>query len=545
MQIVTLDFETYYDKAYSLSKISTQDYIMAPEFEALMVGIKVDNQPTVVYDAPDIAAALAAIDWGNTALVAHNAVFDAAILFWRYGHRPAVLVDTMSMAQALGVTLLTGSASLASCARLLQEAGVSVPPKGDEVVNALGKRAAHFLPHEWQAYRSYCATDVDITYAVYCYLRPILPDAEMEYQDMILRCYTEPMFQVHAPTVQYELERTRKYKSDQLAAACQRLGTTESELAGVLRSNQQFASLLSSLGGVTESEMAAGKPGQFLIPEKVSATTGKTTWAFGKTDVGFKELCESELPMVQAVCQARLAAKSTIDETRCEYFLRVAATGFMPIGYKISGAHTGRLSGGSANSLNMQNMPSGRRAGQTDLLRRSICAPAGHVTVGYDSSQIELRVNAYVAGQAEKLALFATGGDPYSYMAAEMYGLPYSEVYGRAKGVNGYEKDPEADKMRQFGKTIELACIAQGTEVLTSRGWIPIEELRDTDRVFDGHHFVSHGGLVERGERDCMTFAGVWMTPDHKVFDGAYWDDAAAADVERCTAYAARLLGGL
>lgn len=389
MNYLTLDFETYYDKEINLKKMTTQAYVMHPQMEVLMVSAKFNEDPVQIIDGEQIPAFFATVDWSNTAVIAHNAVFDGSILYWRYGVRPAMLIDTMSMAQALGVPTIAGSASLATCIRLLQEAGYAVPPKGTEVLDALGKRRADFTPQQWVAYREYCKNDTDITWFLFKVLRQYLTDEEMRFQDIILRCYTEPRLTVDLPTVEYELNRCRTYKAEQLAEVCKMFGTTQDNLSALLRSNDKFAEVLRSIGGVTEEEAEQGKSGTFIIPTKVSEKTGKTTWAFGKTDVAFKELCEHDDPKVQAVCQARLAAKSSIDETRCLKFLEYGSYGFLPMGYKIGGAHTNRMSGGSAGSANMQNLPSGRREGQSDLLRRSIIAQGNSVIVNYDASQIE------------------------------------------------------------------------------------------------------------------------------------------------------------
>lgn len=458
MRYLTLDFETYYDKDYSLSKkgMTTQAYIMSPKFEVLMASVKWGDGETQVVEAPDLPAFFASVDWAQTAVVNHNSIFDLSILWWRYGYRPALAVDTMSMAQCLGVPLLTGSASLAKCVQLLQEAGYELPSKGGEVVNALGKHRKDFMPAQWEAYKQYCKTDTDITWFLFKVLKQYVSDDELAYQDIILRCYTEPRLKVHVPTVEYELARCRAYKAAQLAQVCEQLGCTQDNLAGVLRSNDKFAALLKAMGGITEAEMEQGAQGSFIIPTKVSATTGKVTWAFGKTDVGFKELCENELPFVQAICQARLAAKSSIDETRCEKFLDYASYGFLPMGYKIGGAHTNRMSGGSAGSANMQNLPSGRREGQSDLLRRSIIANDGQVIVNYDASQIECRVLNYIANQTDVLGVFASKGDVYSYTAAGVYGIPYSEINEGRKSSNP-EIAAKYKPIRNYGKTCALA----------------------------------------------------------------------------------------
>lgn len=456
MNYLTLDFETYYDKEINLKKMTTQAYVMHPQMEVLMVSAKFNEDPVQIIDGEQIPTFFATVDWSNTAVIAHNAVFDGSILYWRYGVRPAMLIDTMSMAQALGVPTIAGSASLATCIRLLQEAGYAVPPKGTEVLDALGKRRADFTPQQWAAYREYCKNDTDITWFLFKVLRQYLTDEEMRFQDIILRCYTEPRLTVDLPTVDYELNRCRTYKAEQLAEVCKMFGTTQDNLSALLRSNDKFAEVLRSIGGVTEEEAEQGKSGTFIIPTKVSEKTGKTTWAFGKTDVAFKELCEHNDPKVQAVCQARLAAKSSIDETRCLKFLEYGSYGFLPMGYKIGGAHTNRMSGGSAGSANMQNLPSGRREGQSDLLRRSIIAQGNSVIVNYDASQIECRVLAYIANQTDVLGVFASGGDVYSFAASKIHGIPYQEIIDGRKS-----SDPETahkySMMRQYGKTATLA----------------------------------------------------------------------------------------
>lgn len=456
MNYLTLDFETYYDKEINLKKMTTQAYVMHPQMEVLMVSAKFNEDPVQIIDGEQIPTFFATVDWSNTAVIAHNAVFDGSILYWRYGVRPAMLIDTMSMAQALGVPTIAGSASLATCIRLLQEAGYAVPPKGTEVLDALGKRRADFTPQQWAAYREYCKNDTDITWFLFKVLRQYLTDEEMRFQDIILRCYTEPRLTVDIPTVEYELNRCRTYKAEQLAEVCKMFGTTQDNLSALLRSNDKFAEVLRSIGGVTEEEAEQGKSGTFIIPTKVSEKTGKTTWAFGKTDVAFKELCEHDDPKIQAVCQARLAAKSSIDETRCLKFLEYGSYGFLPMGYKIGGAHTNRMSGGSAGSANMQNLPSGRREGQSDLLRRSIIAQGNSIIVNYDASQIECRVLAYIANQTDVLGVFASGGDVYSFAASKIHGIPYHEIIDGRKS-----SDPETahkySMMRQYGKTATLA----------------------------------------------------------------------------------------
>ena len=527
MNYLTLDFETYYDKEINLKKMTTQAYVMHPQMEVLMVSAKFNEDPVQIIDGEQIPTFFATVDWSNTAVIAHNAVFDGSILYWRYGVRPAMLIDTMSMAQALGVPTIAGSASLATCIRLLQEAGYAVPPKGTEVLDALGKRRADFTPQQWAAYREYCKNDTDITWFLFKVLRQYLTDEEMRFQDIILRCYTEPRLTVDIPTVEYELNRCRTYKAEQLAEVCKMFGTTQDNLSALLRSNDKFAEVLRSIGGVTEEEAEQGKSGTFIIPTKVSEKTGKTTWALGKTDVAFKELCEHDDPKIQAVCQARLAAKSSIDETRCLKFLEYGSYGFLPMGYKIGGAHTNRMSGGSAGSANMQNLPSGRREGQSDLLRRSIIAQGNSVIVNYDASQVEARTLAYVANQTDVLGVFASGGDVYSFAASKIHGIPYQEIVDGRKS-----SDPETahkySMMRQYGKTATLALgygqgaqgfqkyalVNTGINMTMDESATTVRAWRDANSFITGFWRMCDQALATMVAGGQMYFGG----PDGKLF---------------------------
>lgn len=608
MNYLTLDFETYYDKEINLKKMTTQAYVMHPQMEVLMVSAKFNEDPVQVIDGEQIPTFFATVDWSNTAVIAHNAVFDGSILYWRYGVRPAMLIDTMSMAQALGVPTIAGSASLATCIRLLQEAGYAVPPKGTEVLDALGKRRADFTPQQWAAYREYCKNDTDITWFLFKVLRQYLTDEEMRFQDIILRCYTEPRLTVDIPTVEYELNRCRTYKAEQLAEVCKMFGTTQDNLSALLRSNDKFAEVLRSIGGVTEEEAEQGKSGTFIIPTKVSEKTGKTTWAFGKTDVAFKELCEHDDPKIQAVCQARLAAKSSIDETRCLKFLEYGSYGFLPMGYKIGGARTNRMSGGSAGCFVGETMivvlPVGadvdaweyrmiKDVQHTDLIwdGSDWCAHDGVVCHGvkrvynwdgltatknhecFTTSEREYTKpfkwfmdNRYVLAKAqlpaggiygsmpESNVCYADGakamvydilnvGDRHCYVAngklvhnsANMQNLPS----GRREG--------QSDLLRRSiiaqGNSVivnydasQIECLSGLGMVLTKRGLVEMRYVAPDDLLWDGVEWVKHDGVVVKGIKDVITYSGITATPDHVVYtrNGAavLFGRAAAAQIE-------------
>ena len=99
MEVLTLDFETYYDKEYSLSKLTTEEYIRNPHFEIIMVGIRWPDGRKEIIDGThlEIKHRFDDIEWGRYAVLCHNTLFDGAILAWRFGVNPAAWLDTLSM----------------------------------------------------------------------------------------------------------------------------------------------------------------------------------------------------------------------------------------------------------------------------------------------------------------------------------------------------------------------------------------------------------------------------------------------------------------
>ena len=85
MNILTIDFETFYSREYSLSKMTTEAYVRDPRFEVIGVGIKIDEHPTEWYSGSDVEEILYSFDYTHSAILAHNTVFDGAILSWKYG----------------------------------------------------------------------------------------------------------------------------------------------------------------------------------------------------------------------------------------------------------------------------------------------------------------------------------------------------------------------------------------------------------------------------------------------------------------------------
>lgn len=390
-QLVCLDFETYYDKDYTLAgTMNTSEYVRDVRFHAHGVGLKVGDAPAVW--RTDVAQALSEIDWSRSAMLCHNTAFDGFICSEHYGVVPAFYLDTLSMARA--VLPHNQSCSLQAVSTHF---GLAGKVKAQALVNTKG--VYDLSTEELSRLGAYCIDDVDLCLGVFHNLYPYVSDPELKLIDITLRMFCTPVLEVDLPLVQAELEREQNDKE-------QALELSEADPADLM-SNMRLAEVLMAMG--------------VNPPLKVSKTTGELTYAFAKSDPGFKELLEHEDPRVVNLVAARLKIKSTIGETRAKRFLAAGGGGApLPVLLNYCGAHTTRWSAG--NKMNLQNLPRG------GALRRSIRAPHGSVVVVADSSQIEARMLAWLAGQGDLVQAFANNEDVYKLMATAIFNVPIERV---------------------------------------------------------------------------------------------------------------------
>ena len=140
-----------------------------------------------------------------------------------------------------------------------------------------------------------------------------------------------------------------------------------------------------------------------------------------------------------------------------------------------------------------------------ELVRTAFVPEKGKKFIVADFSAIEARVLSYMAGEQWRLDVFKNGGDIYCATAEKMYGVKVVK-----HGENG--------ELRQKGKQAELACIAEGSVVLTGRGEVKIENVIKGDMVWDGERWVKCGGAIFRGWKAVYDYDGLQATADHLVF---------------------------
>ena len=413
MNILTVDFETYYTNTdLGFKKQTTEEYVRDTRFEVIGVSVKVGDGGTQWFTGSmeETKAWLDQFDWAHSMAVAHNALFDMAILNWHFDIKPFAIADTLSMARAIhGIEV--GN----SLGKLVDFYGLG--KKGDDTIWAINLRREDFTAQQLAQYGAYCVNDVNLTYDLFLTLLPTFNRTELKLIDTTIRMFTEPVLRLDPDRLLKHLTEVRLHKAELLAAA----GSSVEDLM----SNNKFAQKLIELG--------------VEPPMKISATTGKEALALAKTDEGFKALAEHPDIRVQTLVAARLGNKTTLEETRTERLLGIANRGLIPVPLSYYAAHTGRW--GGADKLNFQNLPA--RGANANKLKSAILAPAGHVIIDCDSAQIEARVLAWFAGQDDLTEAFERKEDVYKIMAGAIYRKPMDEI----------TKDE-----RFIGKTTILGC---------------------------------------------------------------------------------------
>ena len=400
-EVVTIDFETFYSGTYSLrsKKYNTSSYIMDEQFQMHCCAIKEGTKPSKCYWGQDAIDKLKSIDWANRDMVAHNMFFDGFIAAMRYGIKPRRRFCTVQMTRGLHSDM-----SRAALQAICDFYGIKGKIEGLEDVKGL--RTEQIPGPKKTKLMKYCNNDNEKCFQVFKKQVKVYPASEMQLIDMTMRMFCEPIFVLDVERAKKSLEYETQERLKFIAIS----GYDEKTLT----STPKFVAALESLG--------------VAAPTKTSKYNGEVTYALSETDEEFVELQEHDDIRVVRLVQGRLAAKSTMMETRAWRMLQAQETcSSLPVLLNYYGAKTGRWSGG--NKMNFQNLPTSTKdypmAGE---LRKSVCAPKGHVIIAPDSSQIEARVLGWLVGNHDLLDRFRNKEDVYKWMASLIYNIPVEEV---------------------------------------------------------------------------------------------------------------------
>jgi len=473
IDVITLDFETYYDTSISLTKLTTMDYVDHEMFKVWGVGIKVNDEKTQWFGEDETADALNEIDWDKAKLVCHNTPFDGYILTQHYKLIPKYYIDTAAMCRGM---FPGQSARLKDCAIRLFPNDATMR-KGDELVNAKG---IYDLPPDIEKQiAGYCIQDVDLTYAIFQKLTETFPNDEMDIIDLTTRMFCEPKLKI-------DRERLIKYHEQEFNNSEKKIKDSGVEKT-ILSSNKQFAQYI-------EEEL------DIVVPTKKSPTTGNPIPALGKNDAAFKQMCD-RYPEYQHIWTGRTAVKSRLTETRSKRFLDAArADDTIPVPLRYYAAHTGRF--GGTEKLNMQNLP---RGGE---IRQCLIAPDNHYLYVADLSNIEARMLAWLAGESALVEQFRKGDDIYSNFASKIYDRPINKkdnpierfvgktaILGLGYGM-GHKKFRDTLKAGAMGPSIDFSETEAKEVVNTYRATYPKIKLLWTkleDLLLQGLHRDNYG----------------------------------------------------
>lgn len=425
MRFVTADFETFYSsKDYMLEKLSTEEYIRDPRFEAHGVAVKWSpDTPARWYDARQARFILAQEDWSDVFMIHHHAQFDSLIESHHYNVHPKMIGCTLSMAR-----LMLGNHLSVSLEQVRKHFGI--PPKTTPYGAFDGKHWNELTPQVQAQMAEGACDEVESIWSIFCqFMQQGFPREELAVIDTTIKMFSEPVLRGDVNLLADIWEKESRDKQARLAD----LDVAATDLA----SADKFAALLRAEG--VEPAVKNGK---------VDPKTGepREIYAFAKTDEFMRDLLEDDDPRVRALAEARLGEKSTLMQTRAETLGFMARRKSMPVYLRYCGAHTTRWSGG--DSANWQNFKRG-----SDI-RRAIMAPEGYLLAPIDLAQIECRILNYLAGQDDVIEKFRNGEDPYIGIASQVYGFKVTKEHPKERGT---------------GKQLELSCGYQAGGITIQR----------------------------------------------------------------------------
>ncbi len=507
--LMGLDLETY--SSAPLPKCGVYRYCDAPDFEILLFSYAFDDAPVKTIDLAGGESlpkeVISALEDPGIIKVAYNAQFERVCLSRYLGHwlDPHQWRCTMVMAAYLTLPgrLADAAVALGTTEKKMEEGKdliryFSVPCKPTKTNGGRTRNLPADAPEKWAVYRQYNAQDVETERAIRKALEKYpLPEQEWELYAL------DQQINDRGVRVDKKLVKNAIAVDAVFAqAACQRA----KELTGL----ENPGSVNQLKAWLADQDMPMGSLARKIVQEKAAQTNGIVA-----------ELLNLRLELSKtSVKKYEAMARCVCRDGRVHGLLQF-------YGANRTGRWAGRLV--QAQNLPQNHLPDLELAREivkngdeelldtlfasvpgtlSELIRTAFIPKDGCRFLVSDFSAIEARVLAWLANEEWVLEEFRGKGKIYEATASRMFHIPQESI---VKGNPNYE-------YRQKGKQATLSCIAEGQLVLTDHGLIQIENVKPHHRLWDGENWVSHEGVVYRGQREVMTYDGLTATADHLVW---------------------------
>ena len=507
--IMGLDLETY--SSAPLPRCGVYRYCDAPDFEILLFSYAFDDEPVQTIDLASGETlpqeAISALEDPGIIKVAYNAQFERVCLSRYLGHwlDPHQWRCTMVMAAYLTLPgrLADAAVALGTTEKKMEEGKdliryFSVPCKPTKTNGGRTRNLPADAPEKWAVYRQYNAQDVETERAIRKALEKFpLPEQEWELYAL------DQQINDRGVRVDKKLVKNAIAVDAVFAqAACQRA----KELTGL----ENPGSVNQLKAWLADQDMPMESLARKIVQEKAAQTDGIVS-----------ELLNLRLELSKtSVKKYEAMARCVCRDGRVHGLLQF-------YGANRTGRWAGRLV--QAQNLPQNHLPDLELARDivkigdeelldtlfasvpgtlSELIRTAFIPKDGCRFLVSDFSAIEARVLAWLASEEWVLEEFRGKGKIYEATASRMFHIPQESII---KGNPNYE-------YRQKGKQATLSCIAEGQLVLTDHGLIRIENVKQYHRLWDGENWVSHEGVVYRGQREVMTYDGLTATADHLVW---------------------------
>ncbi|QWD34983.1 DNA polymerase I [Polynucleobacter paneuropaeus] len=251
------------------------------------------------------------------------------------------------------------------------------------------------------------------------------------------------------------------------------------------KQGQEIGKRLLALEG--EIHQLAGQPFNIQSPKQIAEilfgqlelpVIKKTPSGSPSTDEEVLQKLAEDYPLPARILDYRSLAK--LMSTYIEKLPRMAdpQTGRVHTNFSQAVAVTGRL---ASSEPNLQNIPVRTEEGRR--IREAFIPAPGCKLLSADYSQIELRIMAHIAEDANLLEAFATGKDVHQATAAEIFGIPLEDV---------------SSEQRRYAKVINFGLI-YGMSAFGLAGNLGIE--RGAAQNYIAKYFERYPGVAQYMER--------------------------------------------